>query len=511
MPTSEMESSMGDGISFAETFSVFNAASPSGLVGAFWPLLESLWTDGTARPGAYDAVPALVSAFPGQDGRRQALTALLLGLLAEAEGADTATRTRIRGTVGGALDALAKHAGDPMLRSALLFLVEHFPEDADRIRATAEGVNLTAEESSRLERCLSVPDVADKEGVLRVGRNFPAPSVWDVPADELPGVGGWASWLDLDAEKIELVWAMDADSMRAVDGGRALWLAQDRELAPYDPESTPVVTEPDPARFDVAAAIGPTPLGAVLACPACHGPLSTAGTDVACTACDKTYPAAAEWLDFIPEIDDIYDPFVLPAYGRGIREAFLRLVGENWGAALTLAQEDAFLREHFVAGDGPIVDIGPDNGKTTKLFADLYGADRIVVLDQSGPMLRFVRGRAHGMTALRAMCYTMPFADHSLGAVNCWNVWQGASDKPSLLTETRRVLRPGGVFTFLAYRPSPNPVGRYFQQKLNIKTLDLYEPDALRAALDETGFDVSAYAEHGSGLMLVAARARELD
>ncbi|MFD0634938.1 class I SAM-dependent methyltransferase [Catenulispora yoronensis] len=202
---------------------------------------------------------------------------------------------------------------------------------------------------------------------------------------------------------------------------------------------------------------------------------------------------------------------MLPAYGRGIREAFLRLVGENWGAALTLDQEDAFLREHFVPAEGPIIDIGPDNGKTTKLFAEMFGADRIALVDQSGPMLRFVRGRAHGLTALRAMCYDMPFADHSVGAVNCWNVWQGASDKPSLITEMRRVLRPGGVFTFLAYRPSPNPVGRYFQQKLNIKTLDLYEPEALRAALDADGFDVSAYAEHGSGLMLVAARARELD
>jgi hypothetical protein len=66
------------------------------------------------------------------------------------------------------------------------------------------------------------------------------------------------------------------------------------------------------------------------------------------------------------------------------------------------------------------------------------------------------------------------------------------------------------VFAFLAYRPSPNPVGRYFQQKLNIKTLDLYEPEALRTALDEAGFDLPGYAEHGSGLILVAARAREL-
>ncbi|MFD0634939.1 hypothetical protein ACFQ9X_28815 [Catenulispora yoronensis] len=232
MPTSEMESVIGDGISFAESFNAFNAASPSGLVGAFWPLLESLWTDGTVRPAAYDAVAGLVSAFPAADGRRQALTALLLGLIAEAEGVDAATRNRIRGTVPGALELLAKHGDDEMLRSALLYLVEHFPEDADQTLAAAKGLNLTAEEASRLERSLSVPDVADKEGVLRVGRTFPAPTVWDIPADELPGVGGWASWLDLDEEKIKLVWVMDADSLRAVDGGRALWLAQERELAP---------------------------------------------------------------------------------------------------------------------------------------------------------------------------------------------------------------------------------------------------------------------------------------
>jgi SAM-dependent methyltransferase len=511
MPTKDIKSVTSEGAPFSDNFTAFGAAAPSELVGAFWPLLDALWEDGRLRLGAAAAVPELTAAFAAADGRRRVLIAVLLGLLAEADGADAAVRAEIRGTVGEALTQLRAHVADPAQRAGLLYLVGHFPEDAARILDTARGLALAAEESSRLARCLSVPDLADTPGMLRIGRNFPAPSVWDVADEQLPEVGGWATWLELEEEKTKLVWAMDAESLRAVDGGRALWLAQGGELAPYDPEPVPVVSEPDPADLDWPALAGPDRLGAALRCPSCHGGLAVEPAQASCAACAKTYPAGDEYVDFITDVPDIYDPFVLPAYGRGIREEFLRLVGENWGAALTLPQEDAFLREHFVPAEGPIVDIGPDNGKTTKLFADLFGVERLVVLDQSGPMLRFVRGRSHGLAALRAMCYTMPFADRSIGAINSWNVWQGASDKPALLSEVRRCLRPGGVFAFLAYRPSPNPVGRYFQQKLNIKTLDLYEPEALRAALDEAGFDVPGYAEHGSGLMLVAARARELE
>lgn len=511
MPTKDTESAANEDISFVETFKAFSAAAPGELVGAFWPLLDSLWGGGTLRQGAADAVPELTAAFAEADGRRRVLTAVLLGLLVEAEGADEKVRAGIRGTLEDALAALRANIADPAQRAGLLYLVSHFPEDAERVLDTAAGLGLAAEESSRLARCLSTPDLSDIPGMLRIGRNFPAPSVWDIADEEMPPVGGWATWLELEEEKTKLVWAMDADSLRAVDGGRALWLAQGGELAPYDTQPEPVVSVPDPADLNWPALADADRFGAALRCPTCRGELTIETAQASCATCDKTYPVGDEYVDFITEVPDIYDPFVLPAYGRGIREEFLRLVGENWGAALTLLQEDVFLRKYFVPAEGPILDIGPDNGKTTKLFADLFGVERVLVLDQSGPMLRFVRGRSHGLAALRAMCYTMPFADHSLGAINAWNVWQGASDKPGLLTEVRRCLRPGGVFTFLAYQPSPNVVGQYFQQKLNIKTLDLYEPRALRETLDEAGFDIPGYAEHGSGLMLVAARARALD
>lgn len=501
MPITEDNSVTRSSVKASSALGQFLTTRPDDAPSSYWLLVGTLWDAGKVLPGALEAVPELSTALASAGADRRAFLAILLGLLASAENAGDELQ-EFRPYIDSYLHIIASAGEDPALTAALLYLLGNFTHERERILGAVASLALDLDDYSRLDRCLSTVDPDDTIQVLQLGRAFPAPSVWNLTAEDLIRHGGWAQWINVPAKYLSDGWKLDNRTLKAYAGGKALWLAQGRRLRPYSDGSGEAST-PDPAPFDWPGLAMPDRHGPVLCCPDCHGPLVSEADAASCGACEARH-LVLDYLDVIVDQPDIYDPLALARYGHGIREAWVRVVGTNWGAAVTAADEGQFLSDQVRPVTGPVLDIGPDDGRTTRVLVDKFGVDHVIALDRSGPMLRHLRGQWPSMLTIRALPYKMPIADGALGAVNCWNMWQGASEKPALLTEVNRCLRPGGTFTILGYQPAADPVNRFFQEQMNMKTMDLFSPDELIALLDEAGFTVKVLTS-ASNLMLISS------
>jgi SAM-dependent methyltransferase len=107
------------------------------------------------------------------------------------------------------------------------------------------------------------------------------------------------------------------------------------------------------------------------------------------------------------------------------------------------------------------------------------------------PMAAAVRAsrRLFGLSSVVAVAQSLPFADDSFDAAWCLGVLCTTSDKAGVLSELRRVLRPGGrlgllVFVAVAPLPPPLPEGNEFPSE-----------SELLALLAEAGFSLEEAAD----------------
>lgn len=214
----------------------------------------------------------------------------------------------------------------------------------------------------------------------------------------------------------------------------------------------------------------PPELTAICVCPHCHSQLQPASTSWSCTNCRRVYPITDGFLDFSPEIKHQgglgqlgmeIGPLVA-IYENRVRPNFVRSMGRNWDGALTPADEDAYLVQHAQPAAGPMMDLACGAGRWTRTLVDKFDND-LVGFDLSYASLRACRTALPKTVLLRGNALELPFADQSLGAVNCSNSLQLIPNTPRVLQEIGRTLRPGGTFTCFTYRKSPPGAYRVFQ------------------------------------------------
>ena len=183
--------------------------------------------------------------------------------------------------------------------------------------------------------------------------------------------------------------------------------------------------------------------------------------------------------------------------------AFRRLASryddELWGL---VAEDRGPPPDHlarFVQALGPVgdaLDLGCGDGALTTLVR----AERVTGADVSGVALARARARAPGAELVELEPDApLPVGDSSFDLVLCAETIEHVRDVQLLLSEVRRVLRPGGrlALTTPAYRrgtvPDPlSPHIRFFTRR------------SLRELLDAMGFDVASI-ERRSGTLLAQA------
>ncbi len=198
-------------------------------------------------------------------------------------------------------------------------------------------------------------------------------------------------------------------------------------------------------------------------------------------------------------------------YESVLRPAFLRIAGANWGGAVTLADEDAYMVRHISPVDGPVLDLAAGAGRWTRVVAGTVGHDRLIALDMGLPMLTVLRDTLPEVPAVRASALDLPFDDASLGAVNCWNALHAFPDDAArAIAEVGRVLRPGGTFTMMTFLFDSDPIVRYFQTShyfpSRVEGMLLFEMDEIRRWLADAGMTVRDASGPGSFAFITAVR-----
>ncbi|MFJ9829541.1 methyltransferase domain-containing protein [Streptomyces sp. NPDC101160] len=484
--------------------------APDDLDAAFLRLTDALWAAGKPTDAAPAAVPELVAALPDADEARQGRLALLLGLLAETEHATGAgpLTTAVRAGLAHYLPLLTGAQPGGPLQLAALYLLSHLGEDRDAILEAAAGTELTPDDRTRLERCLQP---LDPDNVV-LGRVWPSPHEWQLGDAELAFDQSWIS--NLTPEQLKATWSSDTRSVLAYTGAKALWALRN---------GTPTVVHDTSVHADARPAEPPAPrieefsrFADVLRCPDCRATLSYEQSGATCTGCARSYPLPYGVLDLSAGAGDAHgDDDVLQNaaglqgigfhYENVLRPAFLRVMGQNWGGAVTPADEDAYLTEQLAAVDGPVLDVAAGAGRWTAVVAEAAGDGGVLALDLIAPMLAGLRSRLPEIATLRASALALPVADSSLAAVNCWNALQALPDAKAAIDEIGRVLRPGGRLTLLTFRWGSDPVYRYFQGSHAFPGspdgIKLFETEQIHTWLSDAG--LSPVAETGPGTFVI--------
>ena len=142
---------------------------------------------------------------------------------------------------------------------------------------------------------------------------------------------------------------------------------------------------------------------------------------------------------------------------------------------------------------------------------------RLVGVDLSAAMIERARrrlGDRPGLRVERADAHDLPFDDASFDAVLCANTFHYFSDPATVLSEVRRVLRPGGRGVLLDWCRDfwTCRVMDAVLRRVDPAHHDCYTLDELRGLLQTAGFDVRWAFRYRFdlvwGMMVVEARPR---
>lgn len=116
---------------------------------------------------------------------------------------------------------------------------------------------------------------------------------------------------------------------------------------------------------------------------------------------------------------------------------------------------------------------------------------QMVGLDQSLGMLRQAQTKAPSILWARADAAALPFATGSFDFIGCQFAFHHFRDKPGMLVETWRLLRPGGRFVLRNMCPEECAdwlCYEYFPAARKADRRDFWPAAKLMAAMKETGF-----------------------
>lgn len=142
----------------------------------------------------------------------------------------------------------------------------------------------------------------------------------------------------------------------------------------------------------------------------------------------------------------------------GVRRSFAA-AADSYDSAATLQRRVAVsLLQKFPLQtlDGRILDLGCGTGFLTRQFMTDYVDQSVIALDIALPMLRTARRKTQDLPVdyLCADAEKLPFADNSLQQIYSNLALQWCQDLSAVLTDMRRLLRPGGQLVFSTFGPA---------------------------------------------------------
>jgi ubiquinone/menaquinone biosynthesis C-methylase UbiE len=158
-----------------------------------------------------------------------------------------------------------------------------------------------------------------------------------------------------------------------------------------------------------------------------------------------------------------------------------KLRAELFGPSSHLQALPALLDNHWSVGD-----LGCGTGQVTAAIAPFVA--RVIAVDRSGDMLQAARRRLRGTSNVevrRGELEALPIADGELDAATLLLVLHHLPDPAAALSETARVLRPGGRLLIADMLPHAH---EEYRQQMGHIWLG-FGDDQLRRMLSAAGFD----------------------
>lgn len=100
---------------------------------------------------------------------------------------------------------------------------------------------------------------------------------------------------------------------------------------------------------------------------------------------------------------------------------------------------------------GPVLDVGTGTGEVARRFQDRVPGTQVVVSDIAHDMTRTARQNLAGALSADGDAQALPFRSGSFGMVLSSSVFQWVEDLTTAFAECRRVLKPGGQFSFAMF------------------------------------------------------------
>jgi SAM-dependent methyltransferase len=258
----------------------------------------------------------------------------------------------------------------------------------------------------------------------------------------------------------------------------------------------------------------------LLHCPACRTGFLAIHEDqqAHCGACRAAFPAVDGVIDLLPPATQ------KPGYAQRTMEWpwLVRMYESRWwrrnpvfaaGFGCSFEEEQAhILRSLALRTDARVLDLACGPGIYTRPIARAVPEGTALGLDISWPMLSYATARAReesvdNIVWLRASAFEIPIAGASLDAVSCCGALHLFADLSRVLSEIRRVLKPGGRFACGMSRRLDGRLGDLEMMTTTWSGLTARSSDELRSLLEGAGFG-NAQILHSKRFWQIASAAR---
>jgi ubiquinone/menaquinone biosynthesis C-methylase UbiE len=164
-------------------------------------------------------------------------------------------------------------------------------------------------------------------------------------------------------------------------------------------------------------------------------------------------------------------------------------------------------RRARLVGDlrGTVLEIGAGNGLNLAYYRNV---DRLVALEPDPHMLKRLRRRAQSISYLLEIveisAENLPFPDRSFDAVVASLVLCSVGDQARVLSEIRRVLKPGGELRFMEHVRADGFVGTLLDALTPLWSMTgggCHPNRRTESAIRSAGFDVRSIEHYREGLL----------
>ncbi|WP_456271277.1 class I SAM-dependent methyltransferase [Bacillus sp. AK031] len=164
-------------------------------------------------------------------------------------------------------------------------------------------------------------------------------------------------------------------------------------------------------------------------------------------------------------------------------------IGGAHPGGILLTKELLFREE--IREDMEILDIGCGTGQTAVFIKEMFGS-RVTALENHPIMVQKARKRFQSEGAevelVEASADSMPFKHEKFDLITCESVLSFA-DRKAVLTEVKRVLKPGGLFLAVEMAVEKIPEARVIEELTNFYSVyDILSENEWKEAVRVAGF-----------------------